>query len=78
MFTIGLLAGLSLLELLFLIFSEDKKAFIASYAKLSNHATIMTSILLNLGLIFGITLTLIYQTKAAELGRNKDPNRLEF
>jgi len=75
---LGLLAGLSLLELLFLIFAEDKKSFVTSYSKFANTATIVTTILLSLGLIFGITLTLIYQTKSAELGRNKDPKRLEF
>lgn len=59
-FTLGLLSGLSLLEVFFLAFKPDNATFISSYKNFANLACIINNVLTNMAFIFGLSLSMIY------------------
>ena len=75
-FTLGLLAGISLLETFLLIFTTDRITFIASFTTMSNIITILNIVFVNIAFVFGLTLTMIYNQFANSLRLVKDANRL--
>lgn len=76
---LGFLAGMSLMQLLFLMTpSTDKLQFLQLYSRVSVAINIVFMIFTSLALILGLALTLIFKHKSDEKMRNMDPYRLEF
>lgn len=75
---LGLLAGLSLLEGIFITFIDKKETFIASYTHFANLACFVDVFLVNLSFIFGLALCFIFSHKMQQMNLHKDANRLEW
>jgi len=73
--TLGILAGMSLLHLLFLFSISDQTKFLTTYAVFARNINFLFLILVNFCLIFGITLALVYKQKSEEKVRYLDGNR---
>lgn len=76
--TLGLLGGMSLMHLIFVTAHTSTDSFVKIYGGFSNLILMMTQILANFTLVFGLTLTMIYKNKSDEKMRNMDPHRDEF
>ena len=63
-FSLGTLSGFSLLEMFFLAVNTDKEKFFYSYAGFSNFTTMIQVTLVNITLVLGLTLSLIYGQRA--------------
>lgn len=76
--TLGLLGGMGLMHIIFIAAQPDKKSFYKTYSEFGNLICIMTQLLTNFTLIFGLSLTLIYKNISDDKMRNLDPDRSQF
>ena len=75
---LGLLAGISILNLIVILSQSDRTAFLQLFSKISTIINIVFMIFTSFCLVLGLSLTLIYKQKSDEKMRNMDEFRLEF
>lgn len=66
------------MHMIFLASASSKTSFLTQYAGFSNLICLITQVLINFTLIFGITLNMIFKQKSDEKMRNLEADRLEF
>jgi len=75
---LGTLSGMSMLHIIILISISDVTQFLSFYAKFARNVNIIFLILVNLALILGIAMSMIYRLKAQEKMRSLDNERHSF
>lgn len=75
---LGLLGGMGVMHIIFVAAHSDNNKFHDTYADSANLICIITQVLTNMSLVFGLSLTLIYKNISDEKQRNLDLDRLVF
>jgi hypothetical protein len=76
--SLGLLGGMGVMHIIFLSAHPDNDNFHKVYAETANLICIVTLVLTNLTLIFGMSLTLIYKAISDKKQRNLESDRLVY